>query len=345
MQQHVLITGGVGFLGVHLARKFLKEGWTVTLFDIAPLDAKDLRGKVHVVQGDVRNTRQVSKALSNVTHVVHAAAALPIKRSKQKIFSVNIEGTRNVLEESLKHHVKRVVFISSTAVYGVPKHVPETEESPLNPIGFYGQSKVAAENLCKNYMQKGLSINIIRPKTFLGQERLGVFVLWFEAIYSGHRVFILGNGKNKYQLLAVSDAADAIYKATTSVVENKIFNIGAEEFQTWRKDLQYVIRYDKSESHITGLPVLPTQLILQLLEWFHLSPLAAWHYKTMPVSSFVSIEKAQRLLKWTPKKSNRDLLLESYLWYKKNRNKINKKTGETHRVNWNFRILKLMSKI
>ncbi len=345
MSKRVLITGGTGFLGVHLARKFVKEEWDVVLLDIAPLDAKDLINKVSVIQGDIRNKKTVTKSLKGITHIVHAAAALPIQRSKKKIFSTNVDGTKNVLNAALEHKIERVVFISTTAVYGVPRHLPETEESSLNPIGYYGESKRKAESLCKEFMEKGLEVNIIRPKTFLGPERLGVFALWFEAIYTGHRVFILGKGRNKYQLLAVSDVVDAIYKALTSTVTNEIFNIGAKDFQTWRKDLQFIIRSEKSRSKITGLLVLPTQIILKILELSRLSPLAAWHYKTMPVDSYVSTEKAERLLNWRAKKSNKDLLLESYLWYKKNRNKIQTRTGNTHRVNWNFQLLKLLSKI
>ena len=345
MPKRVLITGGTGFLGVYAARKFLKEEFEVVLFDTAPLDAKDLKDKVIVIQSDIRNKKAVMKACKNVDYIVHAAAALPIQRARQKIYSVNIEGTRNVLNAALANNVKKVIFISSTAVYGVPKVLPETETSPLKPIGWYGKSKVAGEKLCKEYNDKGLATIILRPKTFLGPERLGVFSLWFEAIYLGHRVFILGNGKNKYQLLAVTDVVDAIYNAIMSNVKNEIFNIGAKDFQTWRKDLKFVIKTDKSRSKITGLPVLPTQVILQLLELLHLSPLAAWHYKTMPVDSYVSITKAHELLNWTPKKSNQDLLLESYLWYKKNRNKILDRKGKTHRVNWNFRLLNLVSKI
>lgn len=345
MSKKVLITGGTGFLGVHLARKFIREDWEVVLFDIAPLDAKDLIGRVTIIRGDVRNKKLVEKSLKGVTHVIHAAAALPIQRSKQKIFSTNINGTKNILSSAYEKNIERIVFISTTALYGVPKHLPETEESPLDPIGYYGQSKKKAEDLCREFMKKGLSINIIRPKTFLGPERLGVFSIWFEAIYTGHRVFILGNGKNKYQLLAVSDAVDAIYKALLSNVSNQVFNIGAKEFQSWRKDLQYVIRSQKSRSKILGLPVLPTQLILRLLELCRLSPLAAWHYLTMPVPSYVSTEKAERLLNWQPKKSNKDLLLENYLWYKKNRIKIQNRTGETHRVSWNFKLLGILSRI
>ena len=236
MTKKVLVTGGAGFLGVHIARKLIKEGYKVTLFDVSDLDAKDLIGKVNVIKGDIRDKKTVLQAFKNQDYVVHAAAALPILREKKIIFGINVDGTKNVLNSALQNKIKRLVFISSTAVYGVPKHLPETEEAPLDPIGFYGESKIIGENLCKEYMKKGLSINIIRPKTFLGPERLGVFELWFEAIYNNKKVFILGNGKNPYQLLAVSDLVSAIQKTLESKTEGEIFNISAKEFGTWKSD-------------------------------------------------------------------------------------------------------------
>lgn len=344
MKKMLLITGGTGFLGVHIARRALKDGFTVTLLDIAPLDAKDLIGKVTVIKADIRDKKKIIPAFKNQTHVVHAAAALPIQKTKQAIFSTNIDGTRNVLDAAYKNKVKRLVFISSTALYGVPKHLPEEEDSPIDPIGYYGESKLAGEKLCHAYMKKGLAINIIRPKTFLGPERLGVFELWFEAIYRGKRVFLLGNGKNPYQLLAVSDVVDAILKALTSPVKNEIFNIGAKEFTSWKEDIGAVITYAKSKSVVTGLPVKPSQVILGILETLGVSPIAAWHYKTLPVPSYVSTKKAEKKLHWKAKKSNKDLLLENYKWYEKNHDTIVNAVGMTHRVGWNFQILNLVSR-
>lgn len=341
----VLITGGTGFLGCHLARLLLKKGYKITLYDLAPLDAKDLIGKVTAVQGDIRDKTKLTKTLEHSTYVIHAAAALPIQLKKEAIFSTNIDGTKTVLEAALQQKVKRVVFISSTAMYGVPKHLPETEESPLDPIGFYGQSKMAGEKLCKQYEQKGLEINIIRPKTFLGPERLGVFQLWFEAIYTGKPVFILGQGNNLYQLLAVSDVADIVCKALETKIHGEIFNAGAKKFGTWRQDLGAVIAHAKSKSKIFGFPVLPSQLLLGLFEQLNLSPIAAWHYKTLPVPSYVSIKKAEKLLRWEPKKSNTDLLIESYDWYEKHRDELINRKGITHRVGWNFGILNLVTKL
>ncbi len=342
MSKNVLITGGSGFLGCHVSRALLKKGYTVTIYDLANLDATDLIGKVTVIKGDIRDKKSLAKALVGKTYVVHAAAALPILQSKEHIYSTNVTGTKNVLEASLEQKIQRLVFISTTAVYGVPKHLPEKENSPLDPIGYYGKSKIEGENLCKQYIKKGLEINIIRPKTFVGPERLGVFELWYEAIYTGKRVYLLGKGDNPYQLLAVSDVVNAIILALTTKTKNEIFNIGAEKFETWRKDLAFVIQYAKSKSRITGLPVLPSQIILSVLEYLHLSPIAAWHYKTMPAPSYVSTEKAEKLLKWKAEKSNKELLLENYKWYEKNRNIVSHKIGTTHRVGWDFKLLNLV---
>lgn len=345
MQKSVLVTGGTGFLGVHLARRFLKDGYRVTLFDLAPLDAVDLQNKVSVINGDIRDKKAIEEAIKGHQYVVHAAAALPIQRSKDTIYSVNVDGTKNVLQACLTLHIKKVVFISTTAVYGVPKHLPETETSPLAPIGYYGESKKIAEDLCLRYTKKGLPVNILRPKSFLGPERLGVFELWFEAIYNGDRVYVLGDGNNLYQLLAVSDVADAVLKALQVKISGEIFNIGARDFGTWRHDLGFIIRQAKSKSVITGIPVFPAQIILRILEYLNLSPLSAWHYLTMPVPSYVSIEKAQKKLMWNPQKSNTQLLLESYLWYKKHRKEVQGRIGKTHRVGWNFKILSLITKL
>jgi nucleoside-diphosphate-sugar epimerase len=179
----------------------------------------------------------------------------------------------------------------------------------------------------------------------LGPERLGVFTLWFEAIYNSKPVFILGNGNNLYQLLDVEDLCTAIHSALTVKKDGEIFNAGAEKFGTWRQDLGALIKHAGSKSKIIGFPVLPSQLALGVLETLNLSPIVAWHYKTLPVNSYVSIEKAKKLLGFKPKVSNQDLLIESYDWYKNNRSKLQGKTGNTHRVIWNFKLLNIFEKL
>lgn len=342
--KRVLITGGSGFLGFHLAHFLLKKGFAVTLLDIEENDLRDIKNKVEFINTDIRDAKKVNNAFKNVDYVVHAAAALPIIHSRKIIFDTNVTGTKNVLDASLKNKIKKVVFISSTAVYGVPERVPETEGDKISPIGDYGESKVEGEKLCRKYSEKGLPVNIIRPKTFLGPERLGVFTLWFEAIYQNKPVFILGDGNNLYQLLDVSDLCDEIYNALITKKSGEVFNAGAAKFGTWKQDLSALIKHAKSKSKIVGFPVLPSQIILGFLEELNLSPIVAWHYKTFPINSYVSTEKAAKYLNFKPKKGNVDILTESYDWYKKHRSELIGKKGNTHRTLWNFKIIDILTK-
>lgn len=335
----VLITGGTGFLGVHLARYFLRKNYAVLLLDTQDLTATELIKKTTVIKADIRDAKAVNEALKNVDYVVHAAAALPIHHQRKYIFDVNVNGTKNILSASLKNKVKRVVFISTTAMYGVPKTLPEKETDSIFPIGHYGESKAKAEQLCLSYYKKGLSVNILRPKTFLGPERLGVFTIWFEAIYKNRPVFILGSGDNLYQLLEVQDLCRVIESALTKRTDGQIFNVGAKDFGTWKQDLKALIRHAKSQSKIVSLPVRPTQAALAFLEFFNLSPIVAWHYKTFPVNSYVSTEKAEKKLDFRATKGNKDILIESYDWYKLHRKEFIGKEGTTHRTVWNFKLV------
>ena len=106
--------------------------------------------------------------------------------------------------------MRRVVFVSSTAVYGVPDKHPIEEDDPLHGVGHYGESKIEAEDAVRAFMRRGLDCVILRPKTFIGPERLGVFEILFDWIRDGRRIYTLGDGSNRYQLLAVEDLVEAI---------------------------------------------------------------------------------------------------------------------------------------
>ena len=117
--------------------------------------------------------------MEGVDFVVHTAAALPLY-TPEDIYTTDVEGTRNVLEAALRHGVKRVVHVSSTAVYGIPDHHPLYETDKLEGVGPYGQAKIQAEMVCLEYRAKGMAVPIIRPKSFVGPERLGVFALLYD---------------------------------------------------------------------------------------------------------------------------------------------------------------------
>lgn len=340
-QKSYLITGGAGFLGINMARYLLERGHNVTSLDLQPFDYPE-RPQITEVTGDIRDRRKVDEAMQGIDIVIHTAAALPLY-TKEDIFSTDIDGTRNVVDSAYQHGVERFIHISSTAVYGIPDHHPLYEDDQLDGVGPYGEAKIRAEEVCAEYREKGLCVPIIRPKSFIGPERLGVFALFYDWAKDGHNFPMLGNGHNRYQLLDVEDLCDAIYLCATldrDVVDD-VFNIGAKEFTTMKEDYQAVLDYAGKGKKIIGLPAAPAIMTLRVLEALNLSPLYKWVYETANKDSFVSIEKAERVLGFAPRYSNKDALLRNYQWYLDNLHKFENQTGVSHRVPWSQGILKV----
>jgi nucleoside-diphosphate-sugar epimerase len=334
-----LITGGAGFLGINLVRYLLARGHALTSFDIADFDYPE-RGQITEIKGDIRDRAAVDKAMQGINIVIHTAAALPLY-SAEDILSTDIDGTRNVIDSAFQHQVERFIQVSSTAVYGIPDHHPLLEDDKLDGVGPYGKAKIQAEEVCLEYRKKGMCVPIIRPKSFIGPERLGVFALFYDWAKDGKGFPMLGSGDNRYQLLDVEDLCDAIYLCATLDRDrvNDTFNIGAKEFTTMKEDYQAVLDRAGFGKKITGLPAAPAIMTLRVLEAFHLSPLYKWVYETASKDSFVSIEKAERVLDYKPKYSNKDALVRNYEWYMDNLSKFNGQSGVSHRVPWKQGIL------
>jgi nucleoside-diphosphate-sugar epimerase len=336
-----LVTGGAGFLGINLVRFLLARGHPVRSLDIAPFDYP-ARAAIDEIRGDIRDRAAVDRAMSGVDMVVHSAAALPLY-SPAEIFSTDVEGTRIVLESAAEHGVARVIHISSTAVYGIPDHHPIHEDDPLQGVGPYGEAKIAAERVCLEYRARGMCVPILRPKSFVGPERLGVFELLFDWASDGHNFPVLGEGDNRYQLLDVEDLCQAIFLCATLDREgvNDTFNVGAQEFGTMREDFQAVLDHAGHGKRIIGLPERPVVWALKGLELLRLSPLYKWVYETAAKESFVSVERIQQRLGFVPKYSNREALIRNFDWYLAHRAQFRGTSGISHRVPWKQGALRL----
>lgn len=336
-----VITGGAGFLGINLIRYLLARGHPVVSLDITDFDYPE-RNRVKAIKGDIRDRSSVDRAMEGVQVVVHAAAALPLYK-KEDIFSTDLDGTRNVLQSAFEHGVERVIHISSTAVYGIPDHHPLYEDDPLHGVGPYGEAKVKAEQICLEYRAKGMCVPIIRPKSFVGPERLGVFALLYDWAKDGKNFPMIGSGNNRYQLLDVEDLCEAIYLCATLDRDrvNDTFNIGAKEFTTMREDYQAVLDAAGFGKKIIPFPAAPVIWTLRLLEALRLSPLYKWVYETAATDSFVSIEKAERVLGFTPKYSNKEALVRNYRWYIEHLQEFEGASGVSHRVPWKQGVLRL----
>ncbi len=344
----ICITGGAGFLGLHLTRHLHSLGHSLVLLDIAEYVTSEYPpDNVTFLGGDVRNPQDMERALDGVDAVIHAAAALPLW-TREEIYSTNIFGTKTVLETARSAGIKRVAYVSSTAVYGVPQVHPLMEYFPMVGVGAYGESKILAENVCADFRDKGMVVGVIRPKTFIGPYRLGVFQILFEWINEGHRIPLIGTGHNRYQLLDVQDLCVAFEKMITADdddVAADTYNIGAAAFGTVRQDVSALCEHAGSGSKVLPVPsglVIPT---LKLFEKLHLSPLYEWIYGTAHKDSFVSVEKAASRLGFTPEYSNAQALIRSYDWYMENKDTMAAGTGVTHRVPWDQGILKVFKKV
>lgn len=339
----VFITGGAGFLGINLIRALKARGVDqIVSYDIAEFNYPE-KDWVQVVREDIRHPEPLRQAMTGCDRVVHCAAALPLY-SPEDIRTTDLDGTRNVMQAALDLGVERAVQISSTAVYGIPDHHPLVEADKLVGVGPYGEAKVEAESVCAGFREKGLCVPILRPKSFVGPERLGVFALLYDWAQDGRNFPLIGRGDNRYQLLDVDDLCDAIWACLTldKTAVDDVFNIGAREYATMREDYQVVLDRAGFGKRIIGFPASPAIWTLRLLERMKLSPLYKWVYETACEDSFVSIEKAEKALGFNPKYSNQAALLRNYEWYIAHAEAFKNQAGVSHRVPWKQGALALL---
>ena len=329
-----LVTGGSGFLGINLVRHLLALGWTLRTLDIAPFDYPE-RHRIDAVLGDIRDPAMVARAMDGMDAVVHCAAALPLAPDED-ILSTGVLGTQTLLSAARRSRAGRFVFISSTAVYGVPDERPIPETHRLVGVGAYGRSKIEAERLCERARAAGLCTTILRPKTFVGPERLGVFELLYDWASQGRGFPVLGRGDNPYQLLDVRDLCEVIERCLTGPrdVVDDCFNVGAASFGTMADNVQCVLDRAGFGARVAHLPARPAVWLLRALRAVGLSPLYPWIYETADHDSEVAIDKLRSRLGYTPRHSNAAALAANYDWYLAHRREFARRHGVTHRLPW-----------
>lgn len=327
-----LVTGGSGFLGHHVLRHLSAAGRMVRSLDVRPLEL-DLPG-VEGVEGDVRDADLLGRLCRGVDVVVHAAAVLPSGRDVR----ANILGAGTVAGAAHACGVRRSVLVSSAVVYGLPRS-PVAETTAPQPVEGYGRSKLAAE---RAWLAQAPSPVVLRPSAFIGPERLGVFGILFRWISEGRRIYVVGDGRNRYQLLAVDDLVAAIALAGGCKWEG-VANVGGLLSGTVRDDLEGLIRHAGSRSRIVGLPARPTRAALALLEATALSPLQRWHRLSAAHDLVFECALARDRLGWEASASGLECLISAYDWYVSEGR--NRPRGTTHRSQWSERGLSLLRRI
>ncbi|HVQ94731.1 MAG TPA: NAD-dependent epimerase/dehydratase family protein [Mycobacteriales bacterium] len=315
---HVLVTGGTGMLGGHLVRRLAERGDRVRAVDLRQ-PASPQPGTEYLV-GDVRDGDLMARAAAGVDAVVHCAAALP-SYPDAEIRSVIVGGTRTVLGACQRAGVGHVVHISSTAVYGLPDRVPTTEDAPIAPVDTYSTAKAAAEEVCQRYRADGQLLTVLRPKTFVGPGRLGLFSMLFEWADDGHHFPVLGRGDVRIQMLAIDDLLDGVLLALAAApaAAGGTYNLGATEFGTLREDFQAVLDAAGHGKRVIRLPAAPALAVLRLLGRTGLSPVYGRLLSKLTADSYVSVERARDQLGFTPRYSNQDAVLRTFAWWRAER--------------------------
>ncbi len=315
----VMVTGGAGFFGSSLMSLLLKKDEKVICYDLnLPHFSHE---NLLSIEGNILDKNLLQQSLKDVKIVHHNVAQVPIAKNKKLFWEVNYKGTDVLLDSCLKANVDKVVFVSSSAVFGVPESNPVFESTIPKPQEAYGEAKYEAELLCKEYINKGLNISIIRPRTIIGSGRLGIFQILFEWIYQNKNVPVLGSGSNLYQFIHSDDLASACYSASL-VNSPGIYNVGAENFCSMREMLESLIKHSNSSSRVVGIPKRFTSLMMNFFSFLRLSPLGPYHSLMYGESMYFDISKAKKELGFNSEYSNVEMFIQTYDWYVENRNDI-----------------------
>ena len=338
---NTLITGGSGFFGSFLVKRLIQKSFSCKVFDL--YEAPDKLESVEFIKGDIRDYNSVLLACKDVDIIHHNIAQVPLVKDKKLFNSVNVQGTRNILKAALESNVKKIVYTSSSAVFGIPENNPVAANTEPNPLEAYGKAKYEAELICREYIDKGLDITIIRPRTIMGKGRLGIFQILFEWIRTGNNIPVLGGGNNKYQFIHASDLADACILASQKK-GSSVYNCGTDRFGTMKEVLENLCEHAKTGSRIKSIPMRLAIILMNITSLLRLSPLGPYHSLMYGRSLYFDVEKIQRELDWKPKYSNNEMFIESYDWYLNNSDKTTFHSNEMshHRSAIKEGILKLV---
>jgi nucleoside-diphosphate-sugar epimerase len=332
----VLVTGSSGVLGQSLVPQLAARGDRLRLFDVVPPPERLLRDAsdatsgaagLHAITADMRDVAALERAADGAEVIYHLAAGQRMKPqfadlSEEEIYAMNLGGVRNVLAAARSRRVRKVVFISSSAVYGIPRAPIVGEDAhEKRPIGAYGRSKLEAEGLCAAALQEGLDVSVLRPMSLFGDGMTGVFVLLFDWVRRGRRVFLLGNGRNRVQMVSAEDVARAaVLAAVTPGTRGLVANVGSDPARvpTVRAQVEALIRYAGSPSRVTPIPAPLLRNAARLLNLFGISPIVPEHYLLADVTFVLDISRAREKLGWEPSGDNVAITCEAYDWYCRN---------------------------
>jgi len=340
------VTGGSGFVGLLLITRLLEEGHEVTNIDLLPCELKHPRLISFV--GDIRDRNLLDRALAARDHdtVYHCAALLAHgDLSPKAVWNNNVEGTATLAEAVASRGIRSVVYLSSNCLWGTSFPRPVTEDDVPAPVEDYGDSKWQGEKILARYDNR-FATTVLRCPTIVDAGRLGLLTILFDFIAEGRRVWVVGDGSNRYQFIYAQDLITAMLTAGRRA-HHGVYGIGSDHVPTMRALYEHVIAQAGTRARVACLPKGPTIAAMQLAHVMGVSPLGPYHYRMIASDFVFDTTRIKHDLAWRPTLTNQDMLARAYAAYVGQREAIlARHTASAHRQPAKMgiiRVLKWMS--
>ncbi len=267
--QTVLVTGGTGFTGSHLARRLLQKGHDVRIIDnqeglfydeLVALGAK-------ITIGSITDRELIRDLVAGCDVVHHVAAAFRAVNDPKKVYwEVNVDATRNLMQEALEQGVKKFVYCSTQGVHGHIDNPPGNEESPIEPEDYYQYTKYEGERVAQEFIEKGLDVTILRPTAIYGPGDPGRWYMLFKFTRGG-RFLMFGNGKTTYHPVYIDNLVDAFeLAAEKESASGQTYIIGDDKYYTLNDIVRMVGEAQGIDVSIVRLPFRPVWLAALMCE-------------------------------------------------------------------------------
>lgn len=320
-----IIFGGDGFLGTELTKKLTARGENVLICDRKQTLASGIyenKDLVSYIKMDVIQPATFDQIPTDEDDVVYHFAAellVPIikrKDRKKYFWDALYVGTVNVFDFMKSRGLNKLLYYTTDMVYGHTVYNPRFEDHPRAPVGPYGEAKYQTELLCEEKRKEGFNISIFRPRLIIGEGRLGILEKLFQLIDKNLPVPMIGNGKNYYQFISVSDCADVSIQAVDKGLPNEEFNVGSLNPPTVRELLTDLINEANSKSFLLPTPAPLVKLTLGALDVIGMPIMDPEQYLIADETCVLEMSKVKKILDWEPKDTDSDLLIVAYRSYR-----------------------------
>lgn len=316
--RRVLVTGGAGYFGGVLARYLAERDIEVVSLD--RLADPDPDPRIVYAIADLRHEDEVRAVLLDqgpFDAIFHCAALMGHENpSPEELWDSNARGTEILADAAIEAGVHKVVYLSSICVFGKPYDHPVTEDEPVCPIEPYGRSKLEGEKILAARADR-LDADAIRCPTIVSAGRLGLVAILFEFAREGRRIYLVGDGSNRYSFIYALDLAEACLLAARAPGSH-VYNVGSDDVKPLREVYAGVIEEAQSSSRLVRLPEKLAMTALSLLHRIGVSPLGPYHSRLISGTFIFDTTRIKDDLGWRPTRTNEDMLREAYRFYAAN---------------------------